>query len=457
MKTKFLKLSALVLAIGMLMSAAACQLQDNGADVQTDASREDVAVSIGGTHTITKGEVEDAYNNMVAQYQYYGMSAPTAEADIETMQDAVVDMLTSEEMQVFQAEQMGITVDQEMLSQIEADTEDEMMELTQMFRSQAEAEGAADVAARTVEIFNEQLIAAGLDMDVDGYRAYVREQIEIEALVNALKEKVKGEVTVSEEEAKAYYDDLLTTQKETYDADAAAYLEDQENYEKFGGDPIVVIPEGYIRVKSITIAPQEEISEDYATLESELTALEAEFGSLSLNNPGQNAARIGQIRTEYAGKRAEADKLYDEYTAAAKEKAGKAYAALQGGASFDEVLAEYGEDDVYTTYPVFATEGLLMLKGETTSTWPQEVVEAVDKLEAGAYTPLIQVGDMFYIAQLVGDEQVGEIAYEDVQEEMERLAAETKAEDHWNEQLDGWVNNAELVTRNTETYRSIGK
>lgn len=459
MKMKLVKLFALTLAIIMLVSVAACQLKDDAApgDGEADASRDEAAVTIGGAYTITKGEVEDAYNNMVAQYQYYGMSAPTADADIETMQDAVVDMLISEQIQLYQADQMGIDVDEEMRSQIEADTEDELMELTQMFRSQAESEGAEDVEAHTTEIFNEQLTAAGLDMDVEGYRAYVREQIEMESRINALMEMVKGEVNVSEEEAKAYYDELLATQKEAYEADAAAYLEAQENYEKFGGDPILVTPEGYIRVKTITISPQEEISDDYEILESELTALEAEFGSLSLNEPGKNAARIAQIRTEYAEKRTEADKLFDDYTAAAKEKVDKAYAALQEGASFDEALAEYGEDDVYKTYPIFASEGLLMLKGEATSTWPAEVVEAVDKLEAGAYTPVIQAGDMFYIAQLVGDEQAGETAYEDVQEEMERLAKETKAEDHWNERLDSWVNDAELVVRNVDVYRGIGK
>ena len=456
MKSKLIKLSALALSVVMLAGAAACQLRNNAGD-GADASREEQAVSIGEKYTITKGEIEDAYNNMVAQYQYYGMSAPTAAADIETMQDAVVDMLVSEQVQLYQAEQMGVTLDDAMRDQIDADTEDELADLTQMFRSQAESEGAEDVEARTAEIFNEQLLAAGLDMDIEDYRTYVREQIEMEAIIDALAEKIKGEVSVTDEEIHAYYDDLLATQKETYSTNPSAYLDAAEGFEKFGGDPVLTTPEGYVRVKTITIVPQDELNADYEALASELSQLEAEYGKLSLANSVQNARRIGEIRTEHAAKKTEADALYETYIAGARDKADKAYADLKAGKPFDEALAEYGEDDVYTTYPVFAAEGLLMQKGEESSTWPAEVVEAVGKLQNGEYTPVVNVDDMFFIAQLIGDEQPGETAFEDVQEEMQRLAKESKAEEYWNEQLENWTNDSALVVRHENVYRSIGK
>lgn len=464
MKSKLFKLAALALAIAMLAGTAACQLREeakpnatSASDAGSDASRDEIAATVGGKFNITKGEVMDAYNNMISQYQYYGMTAPTEAADIESMQNAVVDMLVSEQVKLYQAEQMGITVDDAMRDQIDADTEDELEELKKMFRSQAESEGAADVDARTEEIFNEQLVAAGMDMDIEGYRAYVREQIEIEAIVNALTEKIKADVTVTDEDVRAYYDNLLATQKETYSTTPADYLDDAEGYEKFGGDPVLTTPEGFVRVKTITVVPQEELGADYESLTTAMTQLEAEFGKLSLQNASANAKRIAEIRTEYTAKKTDADALYDTYISAAREKANQAYADLKAGKTFDETLAKYGEDDVYTTYPVFATEGLLMQKGEAGSTWPAALVEAVGKLEAGAYTPVVQVDDMFYIAQLVGDEQPGDTAFEDVQEEMQRLATTSNAEEYWNAQVEAWVDDATLVTRNESVYRDIGK
>ena len=462
MKKILIRLAALALAIAMTASMAACQLKDNGktgadTDAADDAGRDEIAINVGDKWTITRGEVEDMYNNMLTQYSYFGMPAPTEDADIESLQDMAVEMLVSERVQMYQAELMGIVADKAMSDQIDADTEDEFETVRSTFRDQAVAEGAQDVDARTEEIFNEQLTAAGLDMDMRGYHDFIREQLEKEAIVNALSEKVKGEVTVTDDEIRDYYDNLLAAQKEAYASAPEEYLSDAESYEKLGGDPVLVAPEGYIRVRTITISPAEELSADHETLSTELGTLEAEFGNLSLTDATANAKRIAEIRAEYAAKRAEADKLYETYIAAAREKADKAYAELQSGKSFTDVLATYGEDSVYTDYPLFATEGLLMQKGIVSSTWPEAVVTAVSKLKQGAYTPVINVDDMFYIAELVGPEEAGEVAFEDVQEEMQRLAQSSKAEDYWKEKLEGWVADDKVVVYHEDVYRDIGK
>ena len=463
MKSRSIRLAALALAIVMAASLAACQLTDNGSaqnaanTAAPDASRDETAVSIGDKFTITRGEVEDMYNNMLTQYSYFGMPAPTEDKDIEALQDMAVELLVSERVQMYQAELMGIVVDDAMRDQIDADTEDEFDQVRSMFREQAVSEGASDVDARTAEIFEEQLQAAGLDMGMEEYHDYIREQVEKEALVNALSEKVKSEVSITDEEIRTYYDDLLATQKETYSATPENYLQDEENYEKNGGDPILVTPDGYIRVRTITVSPAEELSADYETLTGELTTLETEFGNLSLNEATKNAKRITEIRTEYATKSAEADKLYDAYISGAREKADKAYAELQSGKSFKDVLSTYGEDSAYIDYPIFATEGLLMQKGVASSTWPEEIVKAVDKLAVGQYTPVINLDDMFYIAELVGPEAPGEIAFEDVQEEMHRLALDSKAEGYWDEQLAGWTSDEKVIVYHKDVYRNIGK
>ncbi|MDO4571768.1 MAG: peptidyl-prolyl cis-trans isomerase [Clostridia bacterium] len=448
---------ALLLAAALMAVSAACALEesaDEGGD--DEAARAEVAVTVGGKYDITKGEIIDQYEYLVSMYEYYGMSAPTADADIETMQDSAVEGLVLSKLLLYKAEEAGIALSEEQIAEVEAQVEEEMQYWIESFAAQAESEGAEDVDARTEELFNEALVQSGMDMDMEGYRAYMRGMIEDEAMASALEESIKATVSITEEEVESYYDNLLEIQKADYDETPANYRTDKETFEMNGGNPVVYAPEGYMRVKTITVSPTEEVSEEYTTLRSELDALEAEFGALSLEDEAGNAARIAEIRTEYAEKKTEADALYEDYIQAAREKINAAYAALQAGESFEAVLEEYGEDDMYTTYPSFLEKGILMLKeGETQM--DAELVEAVLALESGQYSEIIQLGDMFYIVMPVGDEPAGTTPLEDVYETVEEMARAEKAETFWNEQQESWGNDTELVVYHEDVYRDIGK
>lgn len=469
MKKTILGLVASLLVLVMAFSLlTGCKLNDDADAAKTesgdtaaaDADNDAIAISIGdGKYTVTRGEVQQTYENMIAQYSAFGMSAPTAEADIESMQDSVASMLAADKMLQYEAELMGITLDQEAQDGVDATVEEEMSRITADFKAQAESEGAEDADARAVEIFNEQLQLAGLDMDMEGYREQVRDIVTQEALSAALEKKIKSAVTATSEEAKTYYDDLLASQKETYAEHPEYYLDDQESYEKFGGDPVLVTPEGYIRVRTITIVPEGTLGEDYTTLTTEMGALEAEYGKLTLTNATANAARIAEIKTEYAAKKTEADKLYADYIKDASDKADEAYQALVDGKAFDETLKTYSTDELYTTYPSFVNTGLLMQKGVASSTWPQALVDAADTLAVGAYSKVIFVEDKnaYYIIELVGDEPAGEAPYGDVEEEMTRLAADSAAETLWQEKQEEWLADPAVVTYHEEVYRDVGK
>lgn len=469
MKKTILGLVACLLVLAMAFSLlSGCKLKDDADEAKpesgdtaiAEADNDAIAISIGdGKYTITRGEVQQTYDNMVAQYSAFGMSAPTADADVETMQDNVASMLATEKVLQYEAELMGITLDEEALNGVEASVEEEMSGITAEFKAQAESEGAEDVDARVVEIFNEQLQLAGLDMDMDGYREYVRDIVSKEALSTALEKEIKSVVTATDEEAKAYYDDLLASQKETYAEHPEYYLDDQESYEKFGGDPVLITPEGYIRVRTITVVPEGTLGEDYTALTTEMGTLEAEYGKLMLTDMTANAARIAEIKTEYAAKKADADKLYADYIKDASSKADEAHQALVDGKSFDEAIKTYSNDELYTTYPSFVNTGLLMQKGVVSSTWSQALVDAADTLSVGAYSDVIFVEDKnaYYIIELVGDEPAGEAPYGDVEEEMTRLAADSAAETLWQEKQEEWLADPAVVTFHEDVYRDVGK
>lgn len=456
MKIGIKKWIAILLAAAMLLAASACALEEKPADGDADADRAQVAAKVGGKYDITKGDVMDQYDSLMSMYEYYGMSAPTAEADIETMQDDVLDTLVNAKILLCKAEEQGIELSEEEAAAIETELETQMQGLMTEFSAQAEGEGAADVAKRAEEIFNEQLAAAGMNMDMAAYRAYASDILHENAITEKLAEKVKEQVTVTEDEIKEYYNNLLDTQKADYDETPANYRTDSEAYDMSGGNPVVYAPKGYMRVKTITVSPEKELDEAYTTLSGELDALEAEFGQLFLSDAAANAARIDEIKTEYASKKTEADELYEAYIKDARAKIEEAHAALEGGKSFDEVLAEFGEDDMYKTYPAFVQKGILMLKEGEEAT-QAKLVEAAQTLEAGAHSAIIQIDDMFYIVSPVGDEPEGTTPLEDVYDAIKDMALTEKAESVWNTQQEEWGNDVSLVQYFEDVYRDVGK
>ena len=478
-------LSAL-LAIALLLSFAACAKgTDNTASSSnatssdakyTDEELAQVAVKIGDDFTITKGDILDEYDYMVQMYSYYGMSAPSTTEDIEAMQDDVISTLVADKIQLYEAKLMGITLTDDEKAAAEASAEEQMQYYLDSFRSQAQSEGATDVETRAQEIFQEQLDAAGMDMDVDGFRAYVIENLENQSLKDALKAKVTEGVTATEDEISDYYDSLLSTQKDSYTTTPSDYLTAAEDYQKNGGDPMLYTPEGYVRVRSITVSPTEDISSDYTSLKTELDDLAKQYGAAALDALAAKYAATGkdasdtsvsvttseiengaQIVSDYLTKKAAGDALYEEYIKDARAKANEAYAALESGTGFTDVLTQYGEDTTYTDYPSFVDSGMLMYIGGEDTVWDTKLVDAVKQLKDGEYTAVIQVDDTFYILQLVGSEPSGEKTLADAHDAVQAKVIADNGDTLWNDTLKKWQDDESITTYNESVYRDIGK
>ena len=344
-----------------------------------DPDRDAVAVKVGDKYTITKGEIADQYNYMVSMYSAYGMSAPSTDEDIAAMQDNVIASLVTEKIKLYEADQLGITLSDEKKAEVEKQVDEQMTNYTDSFREQAKQEGAADVDARAMEIFQEQITAAGMDLDVDGFHSYMVDRYSEEAIKDALKAEITKGVTATDDEIQKYYDDLLKSQKDTYTATPGDFGYAAEDFQMNGGDPMLYTPEGYVRVRSISISPAGEVSADYTELKDELTAIETKYGTAALsaladkyaakNAPATDTSinvTTGEIEggaqmvSDYMTKKAAADTLYEEFIKDARDKANEAIASLDAGTSFEDVLKKYGEDTMYTQYPSFVDTGLLM-------------------------------------------------------------------------------------------------
>jgi len=482
---KWKQMLAALLAVTLMLSVMGCSLKDDATDTasSSNASSGDavdndaVAVKIGDKYTITRGEIEDAYNYMVQIYSsYYGMSAPTEDADIESMQDSAIASLVSDKIQLYEADKMGVTLTDEEKAEVDAQAEEVMQYYLDSFRSQAEDEGADDVEARALEIFQEQLDAEEMEMNIDGFRAYLVEVYTNDALMAALKAKVTEGVTATDDEIQAYYDENLASQKEAYDTTPTDYLSAAESAQSGDGDPVLYAPAGYVRVRSISITPASELSADYDTLKTDMDSLATQYGKAALEALAAKYAAQGadpattsldvsaadidgytDILTEYLEKKTQADTMYEEYIKDARTKADEAYAALQSGTSFADTMAKYGEDTMYTETPSFVDTGILMYMAGEDTTWDAKLTAAVGLLKAGEYSPIIQIDDMFYILQLVGDEPSGEKTVADVHDAIMASLIASKGDTLWNETLAGWQNDTSIATYFEDVYRSIGK
>lgn len=462
MKRRITRMLAVALCVTLALGAAACgeqQTQDGATPAPGQAAdRDAVAVQIGEDFTVTYGEVADYYDYIVSMMSYYGVSAPTADADIESYQDEAVDGLVAQKKQLYFAKQLGLdelTADEE--AEVQAAVDEEMEYYFDMFRSDAEAEGAEDIEARAQELFNEELTASGFEMDYVEFEEYIFEQVAQQKTLEKLQEHVRSAATIDDDDVQAYYDQLLESQTTAYGEDASQYLTDQENFEMNGGDPAVVVPEGFLRVKVVTVAPQEAIDETYEEKVTQMSEYEAEYGKLMLEDEKANAARLKEIKTLYDALRVETDQMYEAYMADAKAKIEEAKAKLDGGESIDAVLESYGEDAAYTEYALIAEHGRLMAQQSGADDFDDTLRNAALALADGTYSDVLQADDTYYIVYRVGTETAGTRTLDEVREAVEAAALTAEADAVWAEQEAEWDEDDSMVTYHEEVYRSIGK
>lgn len=464
MKLIIKKAFALLLSGIMLLSLAACSAKtpasgegaSTGSATASAINREAPAVKIGET-VITAGDVQDQYDYLVSMYSYYyGMPEPTADADVESLQNEAVAGLIEGPRLLYWAGKLGYDVlSAEQEAKLAEELSMQVEDIISYYSEDAEVEGTdEDIRSAALEKLNEEVIAAGFE-SFDNYCAMLEEQMRKTMIITNLEEAIKSTATVSEDEVKAYYDTLYESQK-TMLEDPTQYLSRQESYEMMGGEPMLLAPEGYVRVKVLSVMPEGALDESYGALLSEMAELEAEYGNLSLA-ASTDTARTQQIKEQYAEKKAESDRMFEEYTASARAKINEAYGKLQAGESFDAVFTAYNEDTTYTDYPVFAERGRLMMPGQDDGAWDENLHKAAAGLSVGQYSNIVEIEGSYYIVYLMSEEPAGDIPYASVSEAMHTLALEQAQNTVWEQQQEDWEADSSMITYYEDAYRMIGK
>ncbi|MBQ6426975.1 MAG: SurA N-terminal domain-containing protein [Clostridia bacterium] len=454
------KTTAVLVCVLMLVSASACSSTDAADKIETvqvnSVLDRDATAATVGDEVITVGEVEDAYNEYVQMYSYYGQPVPTEDADIETVQDTVVEMLVKTQILTVKAKENGCDVlSEEQEAELEKAVADEEANLINYYLEEGGDPSDEKAREAAIDLINADLVNYGWNMGFEEYMEYLRNYYRETYASQNLENLVKQGAEVTAEEVQSYYDSLLEDQTVTME-DATQYLSGEMDYEMGAGDIVVVVPENYARIKVLTVQPEGAMDESYESIRSEMLNLEAEYGKLVLSG-SEDQDRIAEIEKDYADRKASADVMQEEYIGAAREKIRDAYDKLQSGASFDEVFAEYNEDTVYTAYPEIGEKGYLILLTDEDGYWSETIRNAASGLKAGEYSEILSEDDVFHIVYMVGAEKPGQKQLEDIREAVTKLALAEKQEEVWKTTQDEWTADRSIVKLYPDAYRPVGK
>lgn len=452
---------AVVLALAFTVSMFGCSL----VSVNEEKDRAQVIAKVGDME-ITKGEYLDLYEYYLYIYQMYGQD-PTASAEaLASFQDLILDAVVSTKVTAYQAKLQGydkLTAEQQ--AEIDESVQSDLDYFKEAAQSQAESEVAEDpsldLEKRKAEIFDEMMEQQyGEKLTEEQLKAKLLEEKTTNAAITAMQDAFYASVTVTDEEIQAAFDEQLASDKNTLTANPSGYKSSQELFERIGGTPPLYVPEGYIRIKLISVLSEEELGTEYTELQSKMQELSNELSKLTLEDEAANADRIAQIKTEYAAKKAQAEAMRDSLFASIKPKIEEAYQKLQGGASFDEVMKEYTQDPDFMvaeggSESVFYKTGVLL--SDATLDYSEQVREAAKKLTMpGSYSEIIIDDEGYHIIQLVGVEPAGERKLADYLEQFKESVLSAKQEDEWYTMLEEWAKDTTIVTTYPELIRDVG-
>lgn len=450
------KILALVLALAMCLAAVAC----TGAKAATEEQRAASAVTVGDIE-IPCGDIQDYYEYIVQMYSAYGMAVPTADEDIDTIVESCMETYIEEALMTYEAKKMGVdklTKEQEQAVQAElAEDRESLVESYAASLELPENASAEEREAAAVAAINNDLTEYyGYEMTFDQYMELRAETLRASYYSDNVRQAVKDSASVTEDDVRATYEKYLAVDKAAAEQDPASYVSNQESAEMFGSRTILFVPENCLRVKTVTVWPEETLSTDYSEKLEAMDALAEEYGKMMLSG-ASDEARAEEIRTQYAALGAETEAMYTAVMAPAMEKANAAYAELQSGADIDAVMEKYNEDSVFAI-EAFKNKGRLMyMGGGAESEWSDEIRSAAAKLEPGTYSEPFESNGSIVIVYLVGMEPAGEKSIASVAEEYAVLARTEHQDTVWNETLEGWMNDSSIVVRHPENYRYIGR
>lgn len=351
-----------------------------------DKERNKIVAEVNG-ESILNGEVLDAYNS---QKEYYNITAENENTEeykelITSLKSSILDNLIYSKLILQNANNSGYKVTDEVLEQAKTEFNGIITSIEEQIKLQEgeDTSGNTDYAKEAQDYIDEQLELMGTTKDE--YIKLIAEQI----ITQQFMDKTIGEIQVSDEELKSFYDSELKAQR------GGSSVEELVLYSEYG-----------VRVKHILVQLPEEEQNEYESLISEKKIEEAE-------------------------------KYLAEKQKAIYPKAQEILAKVKNGEDFEKLIEEYGEDPGM----VDNVEGYTVKQnGE----YVAEFEDAALKLKMGQTSELVptQFGYHIIKAYEVIDEKI--YTLDEKREEIKAAVTTQKEDEKWGALLEEWKGKATI-------------
>lgn len=206
-----------------------------------------------GDQEVTVTQLESSYNNSLSYASAYGYDTTTDEG-IAGFREYLLGNLIASAMKTYQAKQSGITLTDEELAAAEETAQSNYDDTVQNFVDQATEAGASNPDAYAKTLFTKALIQN--NTTVKKLKASMLEDAIDQTLVSKHKDVLLADVSLSDDELLAKYDEELAAQKALFDETPSQYFT-YETYSQYGYyAPAVYMPEGFFRVRQILVADE---------------------------------------------------------------------------------------------------------------------------------------------------------------------------------------------------------
>jgi len=436
------RIAALVMSLLMCMAfIAGCNL------VEVEEST--AAATVNGVE-ISVDDIQYMLEYYASMYYYYYGSDITSDVEQMTqLRDTIVESQIIQEVVRQKAVELGYDqLSAEDQATVDAQFEADYATYREDFREQAESDkindDSIDVEARIDELAKAALVENGSSYE------QTHEDYVMSMAISNLQADEYDKVTVTDADAKAYYDELLASQTQEMTNDPTVFEYYNMGYHT---DPCVYAPEGFRYVTHILVG-----FDDESEAGVRITEIETRLGEivqrLATLNEADNLAEMTALKAEQADLNAEYETVYAEYRQPALDTAKSIIEQLNNGADWDTLSAQYNTDPGSMAGGDYAETGYLMSAASTS--YVQSFTDAGMKLAAvGDYTkqPVESVHG-FHIIKFVSEVTPGAVAYEAVADQIKEMTLATKQAESWTALEDEWLAAAN-VTRNEELINGI--
>lgn len=470
-KQNLIKTAAVILIAALLLTAVACKGK------QKEYDSKSIVASIGD-EKVNFALYNAAFDSYASYFQQMGFDPFKDEKELEDFQDMVINALVDDIVTLHHAKEDGFTISEEDISEVNKQAEEELAQIREQYMALAQEAAEQDPTLNVDEQFNALIgeLAAyytSEKMTFEEYSEEYKRELLNSKLIEEYKEHVCSEFSVSEAEISNWYSTQYESDEQLYSENPGQFKADMENYERFGDTntdaiPPVFVPEGFSRIMDIAIRPTGAISEEYSKKLEELTSVGEECSALLFNDAleggNANAQRIAELLERYRELETETDAMYDEYIAEARQKIDAAYAELEEGKPFPEVMLKYTDNTIVTGKDnepgciAFQQKGqLISTIHSSTLDWSNTVKEIYSMTPKGQYSTVFADEDGTLRIIFHGeDETPGAVDIETIRTAVENAVRAQRADADWSELIDAWTDDPNLKI-SMDIVRSLGR